>query len=258
MVAPDDSITINNNMVGGSGRVRAFKQVIVGSRILLPSPLPTPWLQANHAVPAVAGYFTGKTDATYTFTVTNCPAGGCKVGEGSWALNWSGGGVSGSLNFAAGYRSPLFQTVAQGTTLGLYSGSVQNGDTFTVNALTPRDTLQYTINREPYTPPLVVVSYNDPQGNHRFVVPSQAMNLTAPTDNLRTYAGQMLDGVGVDLVTSAPFTPGATASSCWSTTPPTAACKTPACFSSSSTSPAPSSLRSQPRSICHRDRPIQT
>jgi hypothetical protein len=38
MVAPDDSITIDNNTVGGSGRVKALKQVIVGSRIsLLPA-----------------------------------------------------------------------------------------------------------------------------------------------------------------------------------------------------------------------------
>ena len=48
---------------------------------------------------------------------------------------------------------------------------MQNGESFTVNAFTPRDTFQYTINREPYTTPIVIVSYNDPQGNHRFVVP---------------------------------------------------------------------------------------
>ena len=33
MVAPDDSITIDNNTVGGAGRVRALKQMIVGSRV---------------------------------------------------------------------------------------------------------------------------------------------------------------------------------------------------------------------------------
>lgn len=70
MVAPDDSITIDNNTVGGSGRVRALKQVIVGSRIALPTPLPAPWLQANHAVPAAAGYFTGAADVAFTFTST--------------------------------------------------------------------------------------------------------------------------------------------------------------------------------------------
>ena len=35
------------------------------------------------------------------------------------------------------------------------------------------------------------------------------MSLTAPTDNLRTYSGQMLEGVGVEIVTSAPFATGA-------------------------------------------------
>jgi len=44
MVAPDDSISIANNTVGGSGRVRAFKEVIVGSSVKLPTPLPAPSL----------------------------------------------------------------------------------------------------------------------------------------------------------------------------------------------------------------------
>ncbi len=72
MVAPDDSITIGNNTVGGSGRVRALKQVIVGSRILLQSPLPSSWQQANHAAPAAGGYYTGNQDSIYTFTVAGC------------------------------------------------------------------------------------------------------------------------------------------------------------------------------------------
>ncbi|MBK8797373.1 MAG: hypothetical protein IPM07_13930 [Anaerolineales bacterium] len=210
MVAPDDSITIDNNTVGGSGRVKALKQVIVGSRISLPSPLPAPWTQANHAVPAPGGYYTGSADRTYTFTV-NCGAGGCAVGEGSWTLAWNDGkGASGSLNFGAGYASPTFQPLgALGLTLALYTGSVQHGESFTVAATTPRDTFQYTINRTPHTLPLVIVSYNDPQGNHRFVVPSQAMSLTAPTDNLQPFAGQMLQEVGVEIVTQQAAAPGA-------------------------------------------------
>ena len=43
MVAPDDSVTITNNTVGGSGRVRALKQVIVGSRVTLAALTSTPW-----------------------------------------------------------------------------------------------------------------------------------------------------------------------------------------------------------------------
>lgn len=41
MVAPDDSISITNNTVGGSGKVDDQRHVIVGSKIFLQSPLPT-------------------------------------------------------------------------------------------------------------------------------------------------------------------------------------------------------------------------
>lgn len=210
MIAPDDSVSIDNNTVGGSGRVRAQKQVIVGSRIVMQSPLPAPWTQANHATPAAGGYYTGPVDRTYTFSVANCPVGGCSVGSGTWTLNWNDSkGATGSLNFGAGYASPTFLPVgAFGVTLALYTGNVQNGESFSVAANTPRDTFQYTINRTPHTEPLVIVSYNDPQGNHRFVVPTQAMSLTAPTDNLQRFAGQMLDDVGVEIVTDQPFAPG--------------------------------------------------
>jgi hypothetical protein len=209
MIAPNDSISITNNTVGGSGRVRALSQVIVGSRIQLQTPLPAAWLQANHAKPGTGGYYTGNTDRTYSFTV-NCPTGGCTVGSGTWSLAWvDGAGASGSLNFDAGYASPNFLPVGNfGLTLALYSGNVSNGETFTIATTIPRDTFQYTINRIPFTEPLIVVSYNDPQGNHRFVLPSASMSLTAPTDNLSTFAGHMLRDVGIEIVTSAPFTPG--------------------------------------------------
>jgi hypothetical protein len=210
MVAPDDSVSITNNTVGGSGRVRALKQVIVGSSLKLQTPLPAAWTQANHATLGVGGYYTGPQDRTYTFTVTGCPNGGCTVGSGSWKLDWSDGrGASGQLDFGTNYKSPTFLPVGTlGLTLALYSGNVANGESFTVNARTPRDTFQYTINRQPYTEPLVIVSYNDPQGNHRFVLPSAAMSLTQPTANLQQFAGTMLDDVGVEIVTSRPFTVG--------------------------------------------------
>jgi subtilase family serine protease len=211
MVAPDDSVTITNNTVGGSGRVGAGKQVIVGSRIMLQSPLPDPWTQSGHAVPTVGGYYTGQQDRTYTFTAQCANPDGCDVGAGTWSLAWDdGAGNNGTLNFSAGYASPTFLDVGTlGVKLALYSGKVYNGESFTVQALTPRDTFQYTINREPYTEPIVVVSYNDPQGNHRFVIPPEAMALSHPTDDLTTYSGQMLPNVGVDIVTTAEFNPGA-------------------------------------------------
>ena len=207
MIAPDDSVSITNNTVGGSGRVRALKQVIVGSRILLQSPLPPQWRQSGHAMPAVAGYYTGQQDRTYTFTVQCSNPGGCDVGAGSWSLAWNdGAGASGTLNFGAGYASPTFRDVGTlGVKLALYTGKVYNGESFTVQARTPRDTFQYTINREPYTEPIVIVSYNDPQGNHRFVTP---VRLSTPTENLATYSGQMLPDIGVEIVTTGPLAMG--------------------------------------------------
>ena len=208
MIAPDDSINITNNTVGGSGRVRAQKQVIVGSRIKLQNPLPAAWTQPGHAVPAAAEYYTGQQDRTYTFTVQCSNPGGCDVGDGAWTLAWDdGAGNSGTLNFGAGYASPTFLDVGTlGVKLALYSGRVYDGESFTVSALTPRDTFQYTINREPYTEPVVIVSYNDPQGNHKFVTP---VRLSSPTEDLVPHSGKMIhDGAGVEIVTEAPFTAG--------------------------------------------------
>ncbi|MBU1750130.1 MAG: hypothetical protein KKA73_20795, partial [Chloroflexi bacterium] len=207
LIAPDDSVDVTNNTVGGSGRVRAQKQVIVGSRIMLQDPLPDPWPQADHARPAAGGYYTGQQDRTYTFVVQCANPGGCGVGAGTWSLAWNdGAGNNGTLNLGAGYASPnLLDVGTLGVKIGLLSGKVYNGDTFTVAAHTPRDTFQYTINREPYTEPVVLVSYNDPQGNHRFVTP---ITLTTPAQDLVPYSGQMLPDPGVEIVTTAPFTVG--------------------------------------------------
>lgn len=211
MVAPDDSINVTLPIVGGSGRVRGQKQVIAGSQLTLQTPLPSPWLQNAHALPAVGGYYTGSNIRTYTFTV-NCGAGGgCAVGSGDWSLTWSDGqGNNGSLDFDAGYVAPTLRPVGTlGLKLALNTGSVANGEKFTVEAAPPADLFQYTINREPYTEPLVVVSYNDPQGNHRFVIPPAAMQLSSTTENLQQFAGEMLYNLKVDIETSAPLSSGA-------------------------------------------------
>lgn len=208
MIAPDDSVSITNNTVGGSGRVRAQKQVIVGSRIVLQSPLPDAWRQAGHATPAAGGYYTGQQDRTYTFTVQCANPAGCDVGASTWSLAWNDdAGAGGTLNVGAGYASPTFLAAgALGVKVALYTGRVSNGDSFTVEARTPRDTFQYTINREPYTEPVVIVSYNDPQGNHRFITP---VRLGTPADDLAPHSGQMLQDPGVEIVTTGPV--GATA-----------------------------------------------
>ena len=203
MIAPDDSVSITNNTVGGSGRVRAQRQVIVGSRILPPQYDASTW--HGTATPMSAGYYEGTQDRVYTFTVNCSNPGGCEVSNGTWTLDWDDGtGNTGTLNLGDGYASPTPLDVGSlGVKVALLSGTVYDGDTFTVEARTPRDTFQYTINREPYTEPVVIVSYNDPQGNHRFVTP---VALGHPTDDLVPYSGQMLKGLGAEIVTQAPVT----------------------------------------------------
>ncbi len=215
MISPDASTTILNNTVGGSGRVKAQKQVIVGSRVALPATLPGNWGNTGHAKPVAGGYFTGATNRTYTFT-TSC-AGTCTVGQGSWTLNWSNGaGLSDSIQMGAIYKSPTMMDTAEGVKVGLISGTVSNGETFTILATTPADTFQFRVNSSPFTPPLVIVSYNDPQGNHRFVVPPSAMRLSTPSDNLASLGvpvSQMLPDPGVEIVTTAVATlPGSNTS----------------------------------------------
>ncbi|WP_423226410.1 CARDB domain-containing protein [Candidatus Amarolinea aalborgensis] len=211
MIAPNNTITVTNNTVGGSGRVRAQNQVIVGSRILPQSPLPQAWQGSSHAKPAIGGYYAGTVDRTYTFTVQCSNPGGCSVGNATWTLAWNdGAGAAGSLNFGAGYASPTLLSVgALGVKLGLLTGTVANGESFTVQANTPRDTFQYDILQEPYTPPVVLVSYNDPQGNHRLVVPPAAMALSTPSADLLPFSGQMLPDPGVEIVTTGAFAAGA-------------------------------------------------
>lgn len=207
MIAPDDSITITNNTVGGSGRVKTGQTVVVGSRIL---PAVTgSW--PGTAKPVSSGYYQGTIDRSYTFTVVCSNPGGCDVGSGTWSLNWSDGqGATGSLNFGSGYASPTLVDVGSyGVKVGLVSGRVYNGNTFSIAARTPRDTFQYTINRSPYTQPVVIVSYNDPQGNHRFILPGSTMQLSHPTQDLLTYATEMRQDPGVEIVTDAAFSSGA-------------------------------------------------
>ncbi len=206
MIAANDTISITNNTVGGSGRVRAQRQVIVGSRVALQTPLPQAWLAAGHAKPSAGGYYTGTADRTYTFAVQCSNPAGCTVGEDSWALVWNDGGPNNNLPFDNTYKSPNLRDVGTfGVKLGFISGKVYNGESFTVTAATPRDTFQYTIatgHENDFIPPLVIVSYNDPQGNHRFVIPPSAMALASPDVDLMAFSGQMLPDVGVELVTT--------------------------------------------------------
>jgi len=196
MYTPDGLTDITNNTVGGSGRVPAGEHIVLGARIL------TPELGAwtGGAKPFSTGYYTGNADHTYTFTAPN----NANIGQAGASLNWtcavSGGGScgSGSVNFGTGYQSPTPLAIAEGIQIAFRTGEIKQGESFNVQALTPRDTFQYTVTGASPADPVIVVSYNDPQGNHRFVLPP-ASELTSLTDNLNALSGQMIPDPGVEI-----------------------------------------------------------
>ena len=198
MYSPDDLSEITNNVIGGSGRVPAGEQVVVGSRVLQPGL--GSW--SGDSEPYSTGYYLGGSDRTYTFTAQS--DGG--IGQANpLVFNWSDGqGGSGTVDFGSGYQAPLPQDIALGVQIGFQSGTVNAGDSFTVEALTPRDTFQYTKNDPGAVDPVIVVSYNDPQGNHRFILPAASSLGTHDHlgDDLSGLSNQMIPDPGVQIAST--------------------------------------------------------
>lgn len=197
MYSPDGTTTINDNTIGGNGRVRPGAHVAVGS--LVKQPVKTNWTSST-AKPYSTGDYTGSTDKTYTFTVATPGV----VGSGTTAMNWNdGAGNSGTLALGSSYRAPLPIAVGnEGLQIGFDTGTIISGESFTVAAYTPRDTFKFTVNNDPYTMPVIVVSYSDMQGSHRFITTRQMNTLG---EDLTPYSSQMLRNLSVDIVTQAKF-----------------------------------------------------
>ena len=210
MIAPDDSITVTNNFVGGSGRVKAYEQLSVGSQIDFNPALGQNWTANGHTTPVLAGYYTGTEPRTYTFTARCGGVGTCTVGSGSTAFTWvDNQGAVGILEVGAAYQSPNRMTVGTfGLSVALLSGVVGQGEQFTVVAAPPLDTFGYTINREPHTPPLVAVTANHTGGWEQTVVPAISMNIAKPNLNLAPYAGNMLYGMDMQILSNTPVKVG--------------------------------------------------
>jgi len=198
MIAPDASISVTNNTIGGSGRVPALRHIVVGSRILPPSYSEATW--HGTARPLKSGYYAGDRDRAYTFTALDSG----QVPTDSLHIGWDDGlGANGTLDLV-GYASPAPLPVGDlGVRVGFLSGGIQAGDVFTITALPPQDTFQYVINQEPYTTPVAIISYDDPQGNHRFITP---VILGTPTEDLAAYSDRMFRGLGLEIVTTAAIT----------------------------------------------------
>ncbi len=199
MYAPDNTTTISNNTVGGNGRVGSGGRAVVGSLIKQPV-----WVNqgSNTAKPYATGQYSGTADRTYTFSVSTPGV----IGQGSTAMSWNdGAGGQGTLQLGSSYHAPLPINVANGLQIGFDTGSIGNGTSFTVQALTPRDTFQYTINNANYAEPVILVSFSDPQGSHRFITPILLNDLTTPL--APTYANAMLKNTSLDIVATDAFNP---------------------------------------------------
>jgi hypothetical protein len=196
MYSPDGTTTINDNTIGGNGRVRPGAHIAVSS--LVKQPVKTNWTSST-AKPYSTGDFTGGADKVYTFTVS-VPG---VVGSGTTAMNWSDGSASGSLALGSSYHAPLPIAVgAEGLQIGFDTGTIVAGESFTVAAYTPRDTFKFTVNNDPYTMPVIVVSYSDMQGSHRFITTRQ---MSALSENLTPYSSAMLRNLSVDIVSQNKF-----------------------------------------------------
>lgn len=198
MYSPDGLMEITNNTVGGSGRVPAGEQVVVGSRVLQPSL--SGW--SGDSEPYSSGYYLGGADRNYTFIAQS--DGG--IGQANpLVFDWSDGqGGTGTVDFGSGYQAPLPKDITLGLQIGFQSGTVKQGESFTVQAQTPRDTFQYTMNDPNAVDPVIVVSYNDPQGNHRFILPAASYLGTHDHlgDDLSGVSGQMIPDPGVQIAST--------------------------------------------------------
>jgi len=199
MYAPDNTTTIDDDIVGGNGVVAAGAHVAVGS--LVDPPDVSNWTSGTDAaVPYSGGNFSGTGDITYTFTVGTAGA----VGSGSTSMSWaSTAGGSGSFNLGSGYLGDQTIPVDQGVDVWFDTGSTTAGASFSVTAHAPEDTFRYTVNHVPYTPPVVVVTYSDPQGSHRFETPVQVASLDT---SLASHDSQMLRDVGIHIWPTGPVT----------------------------------------------------
>ena len=206
MYAPDASTTITDALVGGNGVVNPGQTVSVGS--LIEQPDLTNWgTGSDAALPFVSGGYSGSGNQTYTFTAPNSET----VDQSGATLSWScvitgtstvcPDGGTGSIDIGSSYESPLPLSVSDGLQVGLQTGTITSGNSFSVQTFAPEDTFSFKVNSTSFTPPVVLVHYSDEQGAHRLITPVSVPSLGTPLSP--TYSGQMLQNAGVHIVTTA-------------------------------------------------------
>jgi uncharacterized repeat protein (TIGR01451 family) len=201
-VAPDDTITISDNLVGGGGRVRAGSSVVLGARIGAPDL--AAW-KSSTSKPYPDGQYEGTAAKSYSFRADTAGTIGNTSGL---TISWSSDGTSWTpLSVGSGYTAGNWLPIADGLKISFTAGVVAGSETFTVPTALPIDTFSYTVNNPAsYSKPLIVVSYNDAQGNHKFI---SDVELAEIQGDLTPYQGQMKFGVQLDALSSAKFAAGA-------------------------------------------------
>ena len=180
MIAPNDTISHHQQHRGRLGPGAGAEAGDRGQPHRAADAAARAWLAAGHAQPCRRRLLhRHERPHLHLHRAVRRP-GGCAWAPARWTPELERRrGRQRHAQLRRGYNSPtLLDVGAYGVKLGLLSGTVNNGESFTVAANTPRDTFQYTIaagHESDFTPPVVLVSYNDPQGNHRFVIPPAAM-----------------------------------------------------------------------------------
>ena len=192
--APDDSITIESGLVGMAGRIQPGEEILLSSKMIEEN---DDW---NGVRITSSGHYSGSENKTYTFWVNKSG----QVGQTTeLLLNWSDGlGNSGSVAVGSTYLSPTPLAIADGIELSLETGTVFSEDSFVIKAVAPFDVFEYTINREPYTKPVIVISYNTADGNKKFTTPIQ---LNSIQDELLPFSGDMNDAPELEIITTNEF-----------------------------------------------------
>lgn len=206
MIAQDDTVSIIDNTIGGSGRVRSARSVIVGSQISPPE-----LIQWNgSAKPIAKGYYTGTTDNEYVVSVNCDKSTGCILGEDALSISWSDStSNSGVIEISADYATPSLIDLGElGIKIGFGSGNLINSDNIKINARFSRDTFKYKINSDDFSVPIVLVTYNDPQGKHIFYIPQEAMSLQSPDQNLIDFSETMIESIPLSIPSVSPINPG--------------------------------------------------
>jgi SdrD B-like domain/CARDB/Bacterial TSP3 repeat len=199
LLAPDDSITIIDGDIGGSGRVRRLSGIHLGKSSLF-NVIADEWFAEGHALPRSTSVYSGTVDSLYTFTVSCANANGCIVGSSNWALNWSNTtGHSGTIPFDNTYKSPTVINVRDGINIGMWGGIVKNNETFEIQGKVAIDNFSYEVNRDTYTAPEVMVTYMDIHGVKRFFMPNTTKNITRSLGDLIDHKSSMLQFYEMEL-----------------------------------------------------------